>query len=62
MTPERKKVIDDSKVEEFYWAGKMVTYIDNSLSEENFDDACKRLELEYGQRLLDEGDMPGGFN
>lgn len=62
MTPDRVKVIDDNRVEEFYWAGKMVVYINNRATEETFEKACNRLELEYGQRLLDDADMPGGFN
>lgn len=62
MTPERSKVIDGSRVEEFYWAGKMVVYIDSTLTGETFEQACKRLDLEGGQRLLDDNDMPGGFN
>lgn len=62
MSPDRVKVIDDHKVEEFYWAGKMVVYIDNQLTDETFERACNRLDLEYGQRLLDDADMPGGFN
>jgi hypothetical protein len=62
MTPERTKVIDDTKIEEFYWAGKMVVYVNNQLTPGSFDQVCNRLDLEYGQRLLDEADMPGGFN
>lgn len=62
MSPDRVKVIDEHKVEEFYWAGKMIVYIDHHLTEETFEQACNRLDLEYGRRLLDEGDMPGGFN
>lgn len=62
MAPERKRIIDDHKVEEFYWASKLVVYIDNRLTHESFDDACNRLQIEYGERLLSEGDMPGGFN
>lgn len=62
MSPDRVKIIDDQRIEEFYWAGRMVVYIDNKLTDETFDQACNRLDLEYGQRLLDENDMPGGFN
>lgn len=62
MTPDRVKVIDDNRVEEFYWAGKMVVYINNRATDETFEKACIRLDLEYGQRLLDDADMPGRFN
>lgn len=62
MSPERKTIIDDRKVEEFYWAGKLVVYIDNRLTDETYEAACKRLNLEAGQNHLDDHDMPGGFN
>lgn len=62
MTPERKKTIDGTKVEEFYWAGKMVVYIDNQRTDESYDAACKRLEAEAADRDFSEGMMPGGFN
>lgn len=62
MTPDRKTIIDDRKVEEFYWAGRLVVYIDNHLTDETYEAACKRLNLEAGQRELDDYDMPGGFN
>jgi hypothetical protein len=29
MTPERKCKVTDKLVEEYYWAGKMVVYIDH---------------------------------
>ena len=62
MTPDRTITIDGNRVEEFYWAGRMVVYINNHSTEETFEQACKRLALEHGQRELDEADMPGGFN
>lgn len=62
MTPDRKTIIDDRKVEEFYWGGRMVVYIDNQKTDETYEAACKRLNLEAGQRELDDYDMPGGFN
>lgn len=62
MSPDRVKIIDGNRVEEFYWAGKMVVYINNRATDETFEKACSRLDLEYGQRLLDDADMPGGFN
>lgn len=62
MIPERKQVIEGVKVEEFYWAGRQVVYVDNRLTDESFDEACKRIQLEAGQRHLDDLEMPGGFN
>lgn len=43
MTPDRKITIGGSRVEEFYWAGKMVVYVDNQLTGETFEEAVKRL-------------------
>ena len=62
MSPERKTIIDDTEVEEYYWAGRMVVYIDNRLTNETYEAACKRLNLEAGEMALSEADMPGGFN
>jgi len=44
MTPERKEIIGSHKVEEYYWAGKKVVYIDNKATEETFDEARERLK------------------
>ena len=43
MTPERKEMIGGHKVEEYYWNGKMVVYVDNKKTEETFAESCKRL-------------------
>ena len=37
MDCERKMVIDGVKIEEFYWAGKLVVYVNNRLTEKSFD-------------------------
>ena len=44
MSPDRVKVIGSQKVEEFYWAGRQVVYVDNCLSKDTFDEACSKLE------------------
>jgi len=44
MTPEKKKVINGHKIEEFYWAGRYVVYIDNHLFEGSFDKAVKSVQ------------------
>lgn len=46
MTPDRKKTINGYKIEEYYWAEKMVVYIDNRVTEETFEEACKRIAKE----------------
>lgn len=50
MDPERKKTINGNEVCEFYWAGKMVVYINHHLTHETFDAACERLsKLKEGE-------------
>lgn len=45
MSPDRKKIIGNVKIEEYYWAGKIVVYVDNHLSDLSFEDACRAAEL-----------------
>ena len=59
---ERKTIIDDCNVEEINVDGEMLVCIDGKLTDETYEAACKRLNLEGGQRDLDDYDMPGGFN
>ena len=44
MNPERKKIIDGHKVEEFYWNGEMVVYIDNYATEKTFEEVVSDLQ------------------
>ncbi|MCW8960160.1 MAG: hypothetical protein OQK29_01270 [Ignavibacteriaceae bacterium] len=46
MNANRAKTIKGVKVEEFYWNGRLVVYIDNHKTDESFDSAVKRLEQE----------------
>jgi len=43
MSPERKKIVNGKKVEEYYWAGKKVVYVDNHGVEMTFDEACNAI-------------------
>jgi len=43
MTPDRKEVINTNKIEEYYWAGKTVVYVNNYLVNESFEEACKKF-------------------
>jgi hypothetical protein len=43
MTPDRKEIVDGKKVEEYYWGGKMVVYIDNHFTEMTFEEAVEDL-------------------
>jgi hypothetical protein len=40
MKPERIKILEfGTKIEEYYWGGDLVVYIDNRLSNLTFDEA-----------------------
>ena len=39
MTPERRIHIGDQKIEEYYWAGDMLVYVNNRLSNKSYEDA-----------------------
>jgi hypothetical protein len=43
MSPERKEIVNGKKVEEYYWAGKMVVYVNNYGVEMTFEEACNAL-------------------
>jgi len=47
MGPRRKAIIGDRLITEYYWAGKMVTYVNHRKTDELFDEAVKRLQKEY---------------
>lgn len=59
---ERQTIIDDQKVEEIEVDRVMVVCIDGRQTDETYEAACKRLNLEAGERDFSEGMMPGGFN
>lgn len=44
MSPDRKKVINGQRIEEFYWAGKFVVYVNNRASDLSFEEACRAAE------------------
>lgn len=44
MTPERKEQIGPHKVEEFYWNGRMIVYVDNQLSGSTFEAAVDGIK------------------
>ena len=44
MSPDRKKIIGSVVVEEFYWAGRQVVYVNNRRSALSFEDACRAAE------------------
>ena len=41
MTPERKhRAANGALVEEYYWGGKLVVYIDHHATEQTYSEAC----------------------
>ena len=44
MSPDRKKVVNGQRIEEFYWAGKYVVYVNNCASDLSFEEACRAAE------------------
>lgn len=49
MNPERSKKVGKHTIEEFYWAGEWVVYVDNRSSDLSYEDACKKYEVEEGE-------------
>ena len=43
MSPERKEIVNGKKVEEYYWSGKMVVYVDNHGVEMSFEETCNAI-------------------
>ena len=41
MNPERKWIGKRHKIEEYYWAGRMVVYVNNSYVGSDFDKAVR---------------------
>ena len=50
MTPERRIFIGDQKIEEYYWAGKMVVYVNNAL----FNGTYEEAEIKAAQKFHDD--------
>lgn len=44
MDSQRSEVINGKKIEEFYWNGKAIVYVDNQKSELTFEEAVKKLK------------------
>lgn len=54
MTPERKTTINGVKIEEFYWAGKMVTYVDNHKVDRTYDEVVAEIRSNLGRDIEEE--------
>lgn len=44
MTPNKRETVNGHKIEQYYWHGDQVVYIDNHAFTGNFDDAIRRCE------------------
>ena len=53
MSPEKTKKIGPHLIEEFYWNGKMIIYVDNKKTNETFESACRGVEesLDHEQEI-----------
>lgn len=49
MTPERETVVNGKKIQEYYWAGRMVVYVNNYKSERTYEE-----EIQYQREATDE--------
>lgn len=46
MTPDRIAYINGHKIEEFYWAGKMVVYVDSRTFDGDYSQAIEQVKAE----------------
>lgn len=44
MEADREAVINGKRIAEFYWAGDIVVYVDNRLTEKSFEEACEEAK------------------
>jgi hypothetical protein len=52
MTADRKQIIKGIKIEEYYWNGKMVVYVDNRLSTKNYEEEIAKAEKEVNNERI----------
>ncbi len=44
MSPDKKEIVNGKKVEEYYWGGKYVVYIDNRLFKGTYKEAITQIK------------------
>jgi hypothetical protein len=54
VSPDKKEFINGKKVEEYYWAGRQVVYVNNCAVKSNFKDTCDAIRKGLGIEWLDE--------
>ncbi|UCC41426.1 MAG: hypothetical protein JSV96_08410 [Candidatus Aminicenantes bacterium] len=53
MTPIRKRKFQNGDVvEEFYWTGKYVIYVNNQKIEDDYEEACRKIELKLSEEEI----------
>lgn len=52
MSPIRKKIINGKLIEEFYWEGRVVCYVDNKKYYSSFEEAID----EFANNTSDKGE------
>ena len=55
MKADRKKIINGYKIEECYWAGRTVCYVDDRLSNATFDENVALLSDNSGYEAPNAG-------
>ena len=56
MTPSKTCLVNGKTIERFYWNGKHVVYIDNLLSEMDFEEAVRVNRLEAEKRQFEQAE------
>ena len=51
MSPDKKEIINGIKIEQYYWAGDNSVYVNNRLTDETFESACKKVANRKMQRI-----------
>lgn len=50
MRPERSAQINGQLIEEYYWAGEFIVYVNNQRFNGTFDEACERARRKAMKR------------
>jgi len=49
MDVNRQTIINGNKIQEYYWANHYVTYINNNITKETYEEAVNRINKEAEQ-------------
>lgn len=50
MKPDRSEIINGNKIEEFYWAGKLIVYVNNRRFDGSFEEAAEKYRRVVHER------------